>query len=59
MAMAPVFHTTKVIMSHICSEGYLSPAPGASFYPLLVSFHLQTTYEKVRNLRIGVNKLVG
>ena len=32
---------------------------GASFYPLLVSFHLQITYRKVRNLQIGVNKLVG
>ena len=32
---------------------------GASFYPLLVSFHLQITYRKVRNLQIGVDKLVG
>ena len=32
---------------------------GISFYPLLVSFHLQIAYRKVRNLRIGVNKLVG
>ena len=31
----------------------------ASFYPLLVSFHLQIAYRKVRNFRIGVNKLVG
>ena len=31
----------------------------ASFYLLLVSFHLQIAYRKVRNLRIGVNKLVG
>ena len=30
----------------------------ASFYPLLVSFHLQIASRKVRNLRIGVNKLV-
>ena len=30
-----------------------------SFYPLLVSFHLQITYRKVRNLQIGVDKLVG
>ena len=26
---------------------------------LFVSFHLQITYRKVRNLRIGINKLVG
>ena len=32
---------------------------GASFYPLLISFRLQITYRKVRNLQIGVNKLVG
>ena len=32
---------------------------GASFYPLLVSFRLQITYRKVRNLQIDVNKLVG
>ena len=32
---------------------------GASFCPILVSFHIQITYRKVRNLQIGVNKLVG
>ena len=30
-----------------------------SFYPLLVSFCLQITYRKMRNLQIHVNKLVG
>ena len=30
---------------------------GVSFYPLLLSFHLQITYRKVRNLQIGVDKL--
>ena len=29
------------------------------FFPLLFSFHLQITYRKVRNLQIGVKKLVG
>ena len=29
---------------------------GAYFYPLLVSFHLQITYRKVRNLHSGVDK---
>ena len=28
-------------------------------YPLLLSFHLQIAYRKVRNLQIGVDKLVG
>ena len=32
---------------------------GAYSYPLLLTFHLQITYRKVRNLQIGVNKLVG
>ena len=32
---------------------------GTSFCPVLVSFHFQITYRKVRNLRIGVDKLVG
>ena len=27
--------------------------------PLLVSFHLQITYRKVKNPQVGVNKLVG
>ena len=36
-----------------------SKCQDASFYLLLVSFHLHITYRKVRNLRIGVNKLVG
>ena len=31
---------------------------GVSFYPLLLSFHLQIAYIKVRNLQIGVDKLV-
>ena len=30
-----------------------------SFYPLLVSFHIQIAYRKVRDLQIGFNKLVG
>ena len=28
-------------------------------YPLSVSFHLQTTYKKVKNLQISAKKLVG
>ena len=32
---------------------------GASFYPLLLSFHLQIAHRKVRNLQIDVDKLVG
>ena len=32
---------------------------GASFYHLLVSFLLQITYRKVRNLQISINKFVG
>ena len=31
---------------------------GVFFYLLLVSFHLQIAYRKVRNLQIGVDKLV-
>ena len=30
-----------------------------SFYPLSVGFHLQIAYRKVRNMQIGVDKLVG
>ena len=59
---APVFHVTKVIMldlQNCCSKERLYPLRhGASFYPLLVSFHIQVTYIKVRILQIGVNKLV-
>ena len=32
---------------------------GAFVYPLLLSFHLQVAYRKVRNLQIDVNKLIG
>ena len=32
---------------------------GASFYPLLLSFHLQIAYRKGINLQIGVDNLVG
>ena len=30
-----------------------------SFYPLLLCFYIQITYREVRNLQIGVDKLVG
>ena len=30
-----------------------------SFYPSLLTFHLQITYRKIRNLQIDVDKLVG
>ena len=42
-----------------CSDERLSTHHGASFYPLLGNFHLQIAYRKVKNSRIGVNKLVG
>ena len=32
---------------------------GDSFYPLLVSFCLQITYRKVRDLHIAIKKLIG
>ena len=31
---------------------------GCFLHPLLLSFHLEIAHRKVRNLRIGVNKLV-
>ena len=31
---------------------------GVFFYPLLLSFHFQITYKKVRSLQIGVDKIV-
>ena len=47
-------------LQNCCSEVEIYPqCHDASFYPLLVSFHLQITYRKVRNLQIGVNKLLG
>ena len=62
MARAPVFHTIKVIATDLrncCLEESLFTAHDASFYPLLICFHLQIAYRKVRSLQIGVNKLVG
>ena len=41
-----------------CSNEHLSNAL-FSFYPLILSFHLQIAYGKVRSLLIGVEKLVG
>ena len=47
-------------LQNCCSKEHLSIVPyGASFYSLLVSFRPQITYRKVRNSRIGVNKLLG
>ena len=56
------FHTTKIITSDfyetVVSKNVYLLHHGTTFYPLLVSFHLQVNYRKVRNLQIGVNKLV-
>ena len=53
---------TKVITSDyktvVLMNVYLQQN-GVSFYPLLVSFCLQITYRKVRNLQIDIDKLVG
>ena len=62
MARAPVFHTIKVIaldLQTVVPKNVYPLCHDASSSPLLVSFHLQIAYRKVRNLRIGVNKLVG
>ena len=32
---------------------------GSFSYPLLVSFHFQIAYKNVRNMQVGVDKLVG
>ena len=56
------FQTIKVIASILryhCSEERLSTAPWCFFLSFISSFRLQIAYRKVRNLRIGVNKLVG
>ena len=55
-AMAPVFHTTKVITSDLqnCySDEHLFTAPWCfllSFYLRSFHLHLQITHKKVRNL---------
>ena len=61
MAKATVFSQTKVsFMKTVVPKKAVYPQRhDASFYPLLVSFRLQIAYRKVRNLRIGVNKLAG
>ena len=46
-------------LQNCCSDERLSIAPWCFFYPLLLSFHLQIVCRKVRNLQIGVDKLVG
>ena len=56
MARAPVFSHNKGNRIAFMKPLFRT---GASFYPLLVSFCLQIAYRKVRNSRIGVNKLVG
>ena len=56
------FYATKLITSDLqncCSKECLSTVPGVSFYLLLVSFHLQITYRKIRNFPVGIKKLVG
>ena len=59
MARAPVFSYNKVIYKTAVLKKVHPQHHDASFYPLLVSFRLQITHRKVRNLQIGVNKLLG
>ena len=64
MARAPVFSHNKgnrvrFIYKTVVPKNVYPLRHGASFYPLLISFRLQIVYRKVRNSRIGVNKLVG
>ena len=63
--MAPDFYATKLhiriimlIYEIIVSINVYPPGHGVSFHPLLLSFDLQITYRKVRNLQIDVDKLV-
>ena len=51
-------HTCQIYKTVVLKKVY-PQRHDASFYPLLVSFCLQIAYEKVRNLRIGVDKLIG
>ena len=46
-------------LRNCCSKNIYPLQHGASFYPSLLSFYLQIVYRKVRNLQIGVDKLVG
>ena len=58
MARVSVFHTIKAIISDLwnCySKESLSAAPWCF---LLSNFHFQIAYRNMRNLQIGVNKLV-
>ena len=60
IAMVPVFsHNKGRIYETVVPKNVYPLHHGASFYPLLVSFCLQIACRKVRNLRIGVNKLLG
>ena len=62
MARAPVFFAKKGNRAGFTKPSCQKRYPlrhAASFYLLLVSFCLQIAYRKVRNLQIGVNKLVG
>ena len=58
IAKAPVFSHNKGNCVRFMKKVY-PQHHDASFHPLLVSFHFQIPYRKMRNLRIGVNKLVG
>ena len=51
----PNFHTSS---NHHMKNVY-PLCHDVSFYPLLLSFRLQIAYRKVRNLRVGVDKLLG
>ena len=60
MAKASVFSTIKVMVSDLrncCSKESLFTVPLCLF--LLLGFCLQIAYKNVKNLQIGVNKLVG
>ena len=64
--MAPDFLHNKVNSVGVC-QIYETLVPmsiyplhhGVFYYPLLLTFHLQIAFRKVRNFQIGVEKLVG
>ena len=62
MARFPVFSHNKgnrIKLFYDPKKVYPQRHDASSFYPLLVSFHFQIAYRKLRNLRIDINKLIG
>ena len=54
IGLVPIYYPVGIVFVWTDTNSSQCWLYGVSFYPLLVSFHLQIAYKMIRNLQIGV-----